>query len=71
MNAIAEVFPHVQVVRRPGSSNWIVLALTADAAPTAEALRSRAEALDALGTWKISFTELAAVTLPWERRPSP
>ncbi|WP_434427774.1 spermidine synthase [Nannocystis pusilla] len=71
VNAIAEVFPHVEVVRRPGSSNWIVLALTADEAPTPEALRSRAAALDALGTWKISFTELAEVTLPWERRPSP
>ncbi|MFZ6184705.1 spermidine synthase [Nannocystis pusilla] len=71
VNAIAEVFPHVLVVRRPGSSNWIVLALTADEAPAAEALRSRAAALDALGTWKISFSELAEVTLPWERRPSP
>ncbi|PCC75317.1 spermidine synthase [Nannocystis exedens] len=70
VNAIAEVFPHVQVVRRSGTNEWIVLASTADAAPTPEALRSRAAALDALGTWKISFTELAEATSAWERRPS-
>ncbi|WAS99295.1 spermidine synthase [Nannocystis punicea] len=71
VNAIAEVFPQVQVVRRRDSNEYIVLALTREEPLSPEALRSRAAALDALGTWGISFTKLAEATSPWERRPAP
>ncbi|MDC0723152.1 spermidine synthase [Nannocystis bainbridge] len=71
VNAIAEVFPQVHVVRRPGSNEWIVLALAQDEPLAPEDLQRRAAALDATKAWGISFAELAAVTTPWQRRPAP
>jgi len=70
VNAIADVFQRVHVVRRRGSNEWIVLAFERDVELGEEALRSRAAALDALGTWGISFADLAEVTTPWQRPPS-
>lgn len=67
IDAIAEVFPHVQVVRRPGGNERIVLAFERDAELTADDLRTRAAALDAAGTWGISFSKLAEVTTPWQK----
>lgn len=69
VNAIADVFPRVHVVRRRKGNEWIILALERDQELTPEALRTRAAALDAAGTWGISFADLAEVTAPWQRPP--
>lgn len=65
VESIAAVFPRLYLVRARRSNEWIILALERDTELTAEALQTRAAALDATGLWGISFTELAATIEPW------
>ncbi|MEZ4452667.1 MAG: fused MFS/spermidine synthase [Nannocystaceae bacterium] len=68
VDAIAEVFPQVQIAPVRNLGQRIIYA-SVDASPeiTAEVLAGRAAELDAKAEWGLSFAEWAAVIQPWTR----
>lgn len=69
VDAIASVFPRVEVARSARSNELIVLGLARAEPLTGEALRARAAALDASGAWKVSFATIAEGITPWTPAP--
>ncbi len=65
IDAIAAVFPRVYVATPRDSNERIVLALEGDVPLDLDAVRARAAALDAAGTWGVPLAELAATLTPW------